>query len=148
MNATLIRMSRRAAAIAALWLIAPLTAGCGNSDTGPKRVYVTGTITIDGEPLSQGMVSFFPDESVPGGHSATAHLQPDGTYSLGTFEPEDGVIPGRFRVAVLSYESDFETGESTPLIPERYLSVDESGLTAHVLAEPEHQVFNFQLQRP
>ena len=123
-----------------------LASGCGGVDDGVPRVQVIGVVTVDGEPLEKGMVSFFPDESAAGAQSATGHIQPDGSYTLGTFEREDGAAPGQYRVAVQSYETDLMTGEDRPLIPERYFSVDESGLSAHVLDEPDDQTFNFDLQ--
>ena len=34
--------------------------GCGSEATGPERVIVTGSVTFDGKPVSQGEIWFIP----------------------------------------------------------------------------------------
>lgn len=35
-------------------------AGCGSTESGPERVIVTGNVTFDGKPVSQGEIWFIP----------------------------------------------------------------------------------------
>jgi len=89
-------------------------AGCGGSSAHP-RAAVSGKITFDGEPLSQGTITFVPLEE---GVAASGEIT-NGQFSIPT---EQGPSPGKCRVEVLSFQ---ETGEKVPGI-----SDDASGMTA------------------
>jgi hypothetical protein len=78
-----------------------LLAGC---DSGPALVPVTGTVTLDGKPLSLKSVMFFPQEGTPG-HGGGGNTKSDGTYSLiasipGGLTDEAGTVAGKYKVAV------------------------------------------------
>lgn len=126
--------SERWTAGAAIALSA-LIAGC---DAGPATAPVTGTVTLDGEPLRFGKVMF---QSVEGGQPARGEIGADGAFALGTFRRGDGAIVGTHRVRVVCYSSQDPAnagkgpaGDSLGrlLIPERYTSLGASGLTAEV----------------
>lgn len=55
-----------------------LTTGCGD----PTRAKVTGTVTIDGKPISGGMIEFRPEAQ--DGPTAGVGIGPDGTYKTET----------------------------------------------------------------
>ncbi len=112
-------------------------AGCGG-DARPTTVPVHGKVTYQGEPVTQGTVTFQPVKPAEGypKRPATGTIGADGTYELSTFEAGDGAIPGEYQVAVVS-----KTGEATLeqpdapetwLVPEKYASAEQSGLTATV----------------
>jgi hypothetical protein len=87
----------RRAVIVALYLVGnSLVCGCGYSR--PTRVEATGRVTLGGKPLDGASVTLVP---VHGGRPSFAVTADDGTFSLGTFGATDGVIPGRYRVAVV-----------------------------------------------
>jgi hypothetical protein len=69
-------------------------AGCGRKgDYGT----VSGTVTFNGQPVSEGMVVFFePELRVYQG----ARIQPDGRYSV-TMSDGPGVPVGQYQVAVM-----------------------------------------------
>jgi len=46
-----------------LLLLACSLSGCGNSEEGPSRYVVTGTVTYDGKPVPRGYVTFVPDNA-------------------------------------------------------------------------------------
>jgi hypothetical protein len=80
--------------------------GC---DSGPTVVPVSGTATIDGEPLSGFVVTFIPDKEK--GNTAevdcSARLGQDGGYSLQTddrYKQYKGAPPGWYKVAIWSPE--------------------------------------------
>ncbi len=50
--------SQRWAASAALFLVLVALIGCGKSESKPKSVLVSGTVTMDGKPLTEGTVYF------------------------------------------------------------------------------------------
>lgn len=118
-----------------------LTPGCG--PRRPATVPVTGRITLDGKPVAGAAVMFEPEG---GGVPARGSTGPDGTYTLTTFERDDGAIAGRHRVGVTKvvYEgiqADASGLEAGPLagppkerweVPKRYAAPAKSGLTADV----------------
>jgi len=134
----------RCPATAPCWalLLALLAAGCG----GPRTAPVCGKITVAGQPAKRGNVTFLPDESKgTSGKAATGDIQPDGTYTLGTFGTDDGALVGHHRVIVSGRA--IEDDESRPpddLIPPRYASPQRSGLTAEV--KPGRNTLDFDLQ--
>ena len=88
--------------------------GCGGS-YAPPRAAVSGKITLDGEPLSQGTITFVP---LGEGVAASGEIA-NGQFSI---DAGKGPSPGKCRVEVLSFQ---ETGEKVPGI-----SDDASGMTA------------------
>lgn len=70
--------------------------GCGYSR--PTRVEAGGRVTLGGEPLGGASVTLIP---MNGGRPSLAVTASDGRFTLGTFGATDGVIPGRYRVAVV-----------------------------------------------
>lgn len=121
-----------------LGVVATLTLGCSR---GPATAEVSGTVTLDGKPLSFGSVMF---QSAAGGQPARGDIQPDGTFVLSTFQPGDGAMVGNHRVRVVCYSSQDPAkqgqgpmGDSLGqlLIPERYTSLGASGLSADVPPE-------------
>src|SRR5690349_21814612 len=85
-----VRRSRRVAA-GLLWLLA---AGCGG-ELGPARRPVSGSVKLDGRPLSDGAITFLP---LGGGPAATAELA-DGAYAI---EALRGPAPGAYNVEIVA----------------------------------------------
>lgn len=99
----------------------------------PPMGYVTGTIRLDGKPLSGVMVAFYPEKGRP----STAVAEVDGSYELRYTRNVTGakVGPGMLHLS-------WETGKSGPAIPERY-GPNKSELT--VIVDPGDNVFDFEL---
>ncbi|MDY0166653.1 MAG: hypothetical protein RBS80_08930 [Thermoguttaceae bacterium] len=111
--------------LAAAALAGLLLSGCG--DGRPRRVRVSGRVTIDGQPLSSGFVRLVPDNARP----SVGRIGEDGSFTLTTFAREDGSVPGKHRVAVVAYD------ESTPaqlrwLVPQKYSQPGTSELTVDI----------------
>jgi hypothetical protein len=84
---------RWTAAVLGLVVLLPL-AGCGGN-----QAPVTGKLTHKGVPVRGGTVFFSPvgaDDTA--GKPASAEVQADGTFALGTNQPGDGAVVGRHRV--------------------------------------------------
>lgn len=96
-------------------LLAGSLAGCG--DGRPPRVPVSGRVLIDGKPVSNGFIRVEPSNARP----AVGKLSGDGSFELTTFEPGDGVVPGRHPVAVIAIESENGGMAIRHLVPDRYL---------------------------
>jgi hypothetical protein len=131
-----------------LALLLAAAAGCSSGDTWtekrPKVVPVTGTVLYNGKPLANATVTFTNSSA---GRSAFANTDANGNFTLTTFNPGDGAVPGHQQVAIRKTETlptkapATDASESlnlppTPderwLIPKHYGKVETSGLTAEV----------------
>lgn len=71
-------------------------AGCGGGATGPIFVAVSGNVSVDGQPVEKGAITFVSkDES----RTAAAPIQ-NGTYQIPASE---GPIPGAQKVSIFAY---------------------------------------------
>jgi hypothetical protein len=119
--------------------------GC---ERGPILVPVTGKVLYRDKPLEFGSVMF----QARSGQPAIGEIQPDGTFTLSTFQPNDGAVVGTHKVRIACYESQRPGAPKGPgeqslgrlLIPERYTLLDQSGLTAEV-TEGQTEPFVFEL---
>jgi hypothetical protein len=123
-------------------------AGCGRGDNLPRQA-LSGTVTLDGQPLALGVIQFQPSspaEPLPAG----AEIK-DGKFRI---PREDGPTPGNYRVFINSSGPKREltkaesSGEKMPglapeLIPEQYNT--KSNLTAKVEADKDN-TFEFALK--
>ncbi len=80
-----------------------LVVGCG--DGGPELYEISGTVTIDGEPLSKGAVRFVP---LVGEQSVSA-IAEDGSFTLKCRDKYLGAYPGEHRITVYAAEALGET---------------------------------------
>jgi hypothetical protein len=118
-------------------LMLALVAGCNDI----KNLYsVSGTVTIDGQSLSSGIVQF---EPIGGGRPATGRLDSSGKFQMMT-DGEAGARVGEYRVSVIPAgfaphgEEDTRPPEQSP-IPKHYRSPTESKLTFKVEANDDNQ---------
>jgi hypothetical protein len=74
-------------------------AGCFGSEDDLPRESVTGTVTLDGQPIALGTISFTPDGGGAGGPPAVGG---GGTIKYGRFsiDREGGLIPGTYKVSI------------------------------------------------
>ena len=77
-------------------VLAVLLAGCGDPTGG--RQAISGTITLKGKPLGEGVIEFFPQgDSVSQLATKSGALIKDGKYQI----PKDkGLTPGRYKVVI------------------------------------------------
>lgn len=79
-----------------------LLSGCWDSNE-LGLVPVSGTVTFDGGPApTEGRVSFSPKEAAPGKPMRTGRgvFSTDGLFTVTSFQPGDGLIPGTYEVKV------------------------------------------------
>ena len=91
-----------------------------------------GKVTLDGGPWPKPGALYFtplkPAEGFPR-RPGVGHFDTDGTFTVTTRDPGDGLIPGTYRIAVECWEvepSDNRPGKS--YTAERYTSPARSGL--------------------
>lgn len=124
------RIDRPAAMLATLAILALLAGGCGRG--GLRLAEISGVVTLDGKPLSQGRVLFVAER----GPGANGSIDEQGRFTLAT-DGRAGATVGKHRVAVVSVRKlPPPPGESTAaavwLIPQHYGNPDQSGLTFDV----------------
>jgi hypothetical protein len=124
---------RRLVAVLAILSVAVL--GCG--DSRPQQVPVSGRVLIDGKPLAVGTVRFISPSHRPAG----ARLQPDGTFTLSTYELGDGCVLGEHAVTVMGME-EVKRGLRRWYAPKKYCAPATSGLTANVTEATDSLVLN------
>lgn len=140
--------SRVPAAVCCLLLTS--AAGCGRS--GLEVVPVEGTITYGGGPWPKpGFLHFSADSSGfdQANHPAVGQFGTDGRLTVTTFRDGDGLLPGKYRISVVSYESPPSTTELTfpkNYVPARFQSAATSGLT--VTVEPGQRSVTLNLDVP
>ncbi len=118
-----------------------VTIGCGPG--GPPSGQVTGNVTYKDKPLPTGTIMLIPEkEGMP---YAQGTIQPNGTYHVETKEYGKNVPIGSYRVMISAVEDLGPEHPVRPLIPSRYSSEAQSGLTANV-QEGENKI-NFDLKK-
>jgi hypothetical protein len=122
------------AIVSATWIMFTLLAcgGCESGD-GPHvapTVPVKGTVTFKGQPVTQGTITFEPEDI---GREAHATIQPDGTFVLSTFKEGDGAVPGLHRVAITG--SVGRGGKGQQPLPAKYRSAGSSNIAVEVSQE-------------
>jgi len=129
-------------------------------------VPVTGTVRFDGELLQPergfARVIFYPDttasellskgdaDNPKAGRVATGDIKPDGTYSLSTYEPGDGLAIGSYSIAVVlladlpSVAARAKKGKDGGL-PARYTKAATSGFKLTVEPTDSSKVLDLDL---
>jgi len=88
---------RRARWSGAAIVVAAVLAGPG---CGGGKVKVTGVVLLDGKPVEGAVVTFHPAD--PGkGHQASGTTDAEGVFRLSTTKPDDGAVPGDYKVTVV-----------------------------------------------
>lgn len=126
-----------------------LLPGCGPGDR--VEVFPTqGIVLFNGEPMmGGGAISFVPLDGQQG-RAAGGTINAEGKFTMTTYDPDDGSMPGKFRAIVIQStaaetetvgDSDAEGAEDTEVgftvptakrIPFRYADVANSPLTVEI----------------
>ena len=112
-------------------------AGCGGSIDGLPREAVSGTVTLDGQPLAAGAIQFFPETKAGGVAVSGGSPVEDGEFSI---TRDYGLVPGSYKVAINAAEPESpdkrtkgHSRKGAPIediIPARYNS--QTTLTAEI----------------
>jgi hypothetical protein len=106
--------------LACLW-----AAGCG--DDRPERVPVSGTVTIDGAPLTYGSIMFVNSSTRPAGSA----IDSQGRFTLSCYEAADGAVVGKHRVRIIAAEP-YGDDAVRWLAPKKYANANTSGIELEV----------------
>ena len=123
-----------ARALALAFSLAALASGCGEAGDGLAREAVSGSVTLDGQPLKSGSINFLPDG--PGSPQGGGAPIIDGKY---TVAKAMGLVPGKYKVTISSAGGPPPAGEAPgggamakESVPAKYNA--SSTLTAEVKA--------------
>lgn len=134
-----------ACVVFSILLFIPWASGCGNSGLA-QGVPVQGIVTLDGEPLETGSITF---ANADGGAAAVGEIV-KGHYSLSQTAGAAGIPPNKYTVLVYAWkvkpgevqaDGSFSMGES--LIPPKYSDLKKTDLSADVAKGGG--TFNFDL---
>lgn len=90
-------MHRLFAGLALLLVLCPMS-GCGGQPY--KFAKVSGTVTLDGQPLADARVLFTPTEKKNPGPSSSATTDASGRYTLAAISGQPGAVVGNHRVSI------------------------------------------------
>ena len=90
--------------VSAALTAALLVSGSGCSGGAGRPVKTVGLITLDGQPVAGATVTFHP-ETKQQSHVATGLTDEEGAFQLQTFAPDDGALPGDYKVTVIKTEA-------------------------------------------
>ena len=125
--------------------------GCSN-DSGLTSV--SGIVTVDGKPVTEGTIMFYPT----GGRPAASQIAPDGSYELSSFKSGSGVPATTRQVPVSTYttstpkiaqsptypneetEANMAEGKIVWLVDKKYSKLQTSKITAEVKAGEPNEI--------
>jgi len=116
----------------------------------PQTVPVAGKVTFDGQPPpAEGIVYFLPMEAAPGFSSrpATADFGPDGAFRATTFEPGDGLMPGKYQMHVECWETapNMDGNPVKSHVPQKYQNAETSGFAVEITTDMRRQEVNLDV---
>jgi len=126
-------------------VVAIALAGCGGGRTTP----VSGVVLLDGKPVAAAAVQFVAQGK---GRDATGETDKSGQFVMSTYQPQDGVLPGSYKVVIspptgvadttqyASAESAMAAATKAPpkkdsaaaAFPQKYTRPDQTPLTQEV----------------
>ena len=110
-------------------------AGC-NSDGNPKTYEVSGTLTLNGQPVDGATIVLIPKGT--GAYPATAVSNADGTFQLTTFNANDGAVPGDYSVKISKMEYKEEAVSDTQVFASSEEENENYELTESSAAPPKN----------
>jgi hypothetical protein len=131
-------LNRRLTALAAITIV---FVGCYGGDR-PKTIPIRGRVTLDGQPPGEvGKLHFTPTEAAEGyvKRPAMGGYDVDGVYTVMSWSPGDGLVPGHYTVNVLPGSL------ANTRVPTKYHLSGTSGLEVNVSADQDEVEFDIPL---
>ena len=121
--------------------------GC-NTAGSEKLALVAGKVTVDGQPLKTGSVTFKPDASRGNSsqHHPTSAIDADGHYELSVPPERKGAPPGWYQIVVTAYDNP-RPGRLKTLIDVKYQDEKTTPLKIEVIENPEPGRYDLKLMR-
>lgn len=115
-------------------------AGCGPAQV--ETYPVSGVVKFsNGQPVRSGTVEL---QSLEYGTTATGTIRDDGSFTLGTFSPDDGAAAGKHKAIVVQLiigdGISVHHRDHGQAVPPRYGDYDTSNLTAEVEPQDDNRL--------
>ena len=116
----------------------------------PKTIRVSGRVTFDGQPPpGPGSVYFLPIEAAEGFPSrpASGAFGTDGGFKAKTFEPGDGLMPGKYLLAIECWDTppSMQGNPGKSHVPKKYQSPQTSGFKLDITRDMGPQEINLDV---
>lgn len=115
--------------------LSALSCGCGGSE---GRLAVGGTVKLADGSVPKGETAQIWFEPVAEGRAASGAIESDGSFTMMTQSPGDGVAPGQYKV-VLKVWKDYR--RQIPAVPKNYTDASTTPLEATVDDDNVHFEF-------
>jgi hypothetical protein len=131
----------------AVCLAAVLVPGCGGGpaiDVAP----VKGKVTVEGQPVTSGQVSFLPEsQDIKGGMSA-GQIDSNGQYTINT-AGKAGAPPGKYKVTITPTMVPAQGATKPPSTPfnSKYSDPQKTPLTVEVTKSPAPDAYDLKLTK-
>lgn len=89
--------------------------GCSGRSGGPSLTQVSGTVTLDGNPLPNASITFQP---VGEGRPSLGSTDSSGRYTLEYTEGIRGAVNGKHVVQISTWQEAYDNGTVHPAVPE------------------------------
>src|SRR5262245_7129088 len=125
-----------------------LLTSCGSGL--PQTIPVSGRVTFNGQPPpAAGIVQFVAVEAAEGFalRPGSGAFGTDGRYRAPTFEPGDGLMPGKYTLSVECWDvpPNLTGNPSKSHVPKKYQTPKTSGLTLEITPNMRSQVLDLDL---
>ena len=136
-------------AVAALSVgVAALTAGCAGEE-GEKLAPVSGEVTVNGQPVPSGNVTFCPDGSKGNAsqHQPIGSIGAGGRFELFVPGGKKGAPAGWYKVVVLALDDPQPGKPNKYLVNKKYASQASTPLSVEVVANPDAGRYDWKLTK-
>lgn len=137
-------MSRPFATTKACFILL-LSVGCG----GPPAVAtvpVSGKVTLEGQPVSSGLVSFAAADDKVGAGLCTGIIGADGEYKISS-DGKPGAPLGKYKVTVTPSMTRTRGDFPSPPFNARYMSSKSTPLVIEVVSNPAAGAYDLKLKK-
>lgn len=134
----------------ALAIVLFIVPGCGRQPGTEPTAPVTGTVTLDGQPIAGVSIAFIPQRGRP----ASGLTDASGKFTLSTFDTADGAVVGSHKVMITEPPDDAQPMPGEPgwekwkqpkaRFPAKYRDANQSGFTAEVESGKDNE-FTFEM---
>jgi len=102
--------------------------GCGGGDSSDvdrlDTAPVKGTLKLDGQPFGPATVELMGADTSAKTKIASGQADDSGSFTLGTYDKADGVVPGKYKVLVTV---DITSDKKLPAYKEIIVTIDSAG---------------------
>jgi len=127
-------------------LAAALLSSCADNSDVPQLGEVHGTVKLNGDPLPNATVEFYPEQGAP----SYGETNEEGYYELRYNDDYMGAVVGKHTVKITTYKQTAPGEEPVPeKVPAKYNQYDQFNLDAELIEEvkPGENSINFDLKK-